>query len=114
MLGCLEISAVIMAMGIFYGGIAQVIAGCMEFKKGNTFGTIAFTSYGLFWLNACVPYLFQWEIRFARNPVGIYGLLSLFVGAVHIFNVDRHLEGQPGASGGLFDANHPVLDACGA
>ncbi len=40
----------VIAMGIFYGGIAQVIAGIMEWKKGNTFGTTAFTSYGFFWL----------------------------------------------------------------
>jgi succinate-acetate transporter protein len=40
----------ILAMGIFYGGLAQVIAGIMEWKKNNTFGTTAFTSYGLFWL----------------------------------------------------------------
>lgn len=45
--GMLEI---VIAMGIFYGGLAQVIAGLLEFKKGNTFGTLAFTSYGLFWL----------------------------------------------------------------
>ena len=40
----------ILAMGIFYGGLAQVIAGVMEFKKNNTFGATAFTSYGFFWL----------------------------------------------------------------
>jgi succinate-acetate transporter protein len=39
----------IFAMGLTYGGLAQVIAGIMEFRKGNTFGTIAFSSYGLFW-----------------------------------------------------------------
>jgi succinate-acetate transporter protein len=38
-----------LAMGLVYGGLAQVIAGVMEFKKGNTFGTLAFSSYGLFW-----------------------------------------------------------------
>jgi succinate-acetate transporter protein len=38
-------------MGIFYGGLAQVIAGLLEYRKGNTFGTTAFTSYGLFWLS---------------------------------------------------------------
>jgi succinate-acetate transporter protein len=32
-----------------YGGVAQIIAGVLEFKNGNTFGTVAFTSYGLFW-----------------------------------------------------------------
>ncbi len=41
----------ILAMGIFYGGLAQIIAGIMEFRKGNTFGTTAFTSFGLFWMS---------------------------------------------------------------
>ena len=40
----------ILAMGIFYGGIAQIIAGIMEWKKGNTFAATAFCSYGSFWL----------------------------------------------------------------
>ncbi len=48
--GFFALGSMILAMGIFYGGIAQVIAGIMEWKKGNTFGTTAFTSYGLFWL----------------------------------------------------------------
>jgi succinate-acetate transporter protein len=50
-LGVFRINSMILAMGIFYGGIAQIIAGIMEFRKGNTFGTTAFTSYGLFWLS---------------------------------------------------------------
>ena len=41
--------APVLAMGIFYVVIAQIIAGIMEFRKGNTFGTVAFLSYGLFW-----------------------------------------------------------------
>jgi succinate-acetate transporter protein len=41
----------ILAMGIFYGGLAQVIAGIIEAKKNNTFGLTAFTSYGFFWLS---------------------------------------------------------------
>jgi len=48
--GVFPLDTMIMSMGIFYGGLAQVIAGIMEWKKGNTFGTLAFTSYGLFWL----------------------------------------------------------------
>jgi uncharacterized protein len=47
--GVFPLDTVILAMGIAYGGIAQIIVGIMEFKKGNTFGTVAFTSYGLFW-----------------------------------------------------------------
>ena len=48
--GFFGLGSTILAMGIFYGGLAQVIAGIMEWKKGNTFGTTAFTSYGFFWL----------------------------------------------------------------
>ena len=79
--GLFELGAMILAMGHFYGGIAQIIAGLMEWKKGNTFGTVAFTSYGLFWLtlvallmlpvmgwaepasnSAMVAYLFMWGL----------------------------------------------------
>jgi succinate-acetate transporter protein len=49
--GFFEMNSMILAMGIFYGGIAQVIAGVIEAKKNNTFGLTAFTSYGLFWLS---------------------------------------------------------------
>lgn len=49
--GYYELNSMILAMGIFYGGIAQIFAGLMEWKKNNTFGTTAFTSYGLFWLS---------------------------------------------------------------
>jgi len=48
--GLYELNSMILAMGIFYGGTAQVIAGIMEWKKNNTFGTTAFISYGFFWL----------------------------------------------------------------
>jgi hypothetical protein len=44
-----SVDAMILGMGLVYGGLAQVIAGILEFRKGNTFGTVAFTSYGLFW-----------------------------------------------------------------
>jgi hypothetical protein len=47
--GAFPLDTMILAMGIAYGGLAQVIVGIMEFKKGNTFGTVAFMSYGLFW-----------------------------------------------------------------
>lgn len=49
--GFFPLDAMILAMGIFFGGMAQVVAGIMEFKKNNTFGTTAFTSYGFFWLS---------------------------------------------------------------
>ena len=48
--GLFPLDTMILAMGIFYGGLAQVTAGIMEWKKNNTFGTTAFLSYGFFWL----------------------------------------------------------------
>ena len=43
------LTAVVVPLAFAYGGIAQIIAGILEFRNGNTFGTVAFTSYGLFW-----------------------------------------------------------------
>lgn len=49
--GVFQLNSMILAMGLFYGGFAQIIAGLMEWKKGNTFALTAFTSYGFFWLS---------------------------------------------------------------
>lgn len=42
--------AAVLGLALFYGGIAQLLAGMWEFVKGNTFGALAFSSYGAFWL----------------------------------------------------------------
>jgi uncharacterized protein len=47
--GYFELGSMILAMGMFYGGLGQIIAGIMEWKKSNTFGMTAFISFGLFW-----------------------------------------------------------------
>jgi succinate-acetate transporter protein len=49
--GFIALDTMILSMGIFYGGLAQIIAGIMEWKKGNTFACTAFISYGMFWLS---------------------------------------------------------------
>ena len=49
--GVFGLGTMILATGIFYGGFAQIIAGILEFRKGNTFGVTAFTSFGLFWIS---------------------------------------------------------------
>lgn len=87
--GIFEMNSMILAMGIFYGGIAQIIAGIMEVKKNNTFGFVAFVSYGSFWLtlvalivmpklgwipaaseSAMVAYLIMWGIFTAIFFIG--------------------------------------------
>ncbi|KAB8306141.1 acetate uptake transporter [Erwinia endophytica] len=49
--GFFPMNSAIISMGIFFGGLAQILAGLLEYKKGNTFGLTAFTSYGCFWLS---------------------------------------------------------------
>ncbi len=49
--GLFEMNTMIMAMGIFIGGMIQIFVGMMEWKKNNLFGLMAFTSYGAFWLS---------------------------------------------------------------
>lgn len=75
--GAYGLGSMILAMGIAYGGLAQVIAGVMEYKKGNTFGTVAFTSYGLFWLSLVIlkvfPAMNLWE------PPSNYAMAAYFL-----------------------------------
>ncbi len=49
--GLFPLGSMILSMGLFYGGIAQIIAGIMEYRNSNMFGMTAFTAYGLFWLS---------------------------------------------------------------
>jgi succinate-acetate transporter protein len=55
--GIIELSIVIVAMGLALGGAAQVIAGITELRIGNTFGGTAFTAYGLFWWSLCLIWI---------------------------------------------------------
>ena len=41
----------VLAVALAYGGIVQVLAGMWEFRTGNTFGAVAFSSYGAFWIS---------------------------------------------------------------
>ncbi len=41
----------VLALAIAYGGIAQLLAGMWEFRTGNTFGAVAFSSFGAFWIS---------------------------------------------------------------
>jgi len=45
------VGGVYLGLALFYGGIVQVFAGMWEFVKGNTFGALAFSSYGAFWMS---------------------------------------------------------------
>lgn len=45
------IESVVLPLALFYGGLVQLLAGMWEFRKGNTFGALAFSSFGAFWLS---------------------------------------------------------------
>ena len=84
--GFFGMDTMILAMGIFYGGLAQIFAGIMEFRNNNTFGLTAFTSYGLFWLSLVYIvlrggadpvflgwYLFMWGLFTCYMWMGTWG-----------------------------------------
>lgn len=96
--GLFPLDTMIIAMGVFYGGIGQVIAGIMEWKKNNTFGTTAFTSYGLFWLTLVAIWLLP-AVGAAQEPsslsmafyLGMWGVFSTFL-FVATFRLNRALQ----------------------
>ena len=82
-LGLIDLNWMILGMGLFYGGLAQILAGILESRKGNTFATVAFCSYGFFWLSFVVmvvqggvgssslaAYLIMWGIFTSVMMVG--------------------------------------------
>ena len=85
-IGMFPMDGIILAMGIFYGGIAQIFAGLLEYKKGNTFGLTAFTSYGSFWLTLVAILLMpKMGLADAANAhflgvyLGLWGVFTLFM-----------------------------------
>jgi succinate-acetate transporter protein len=94
--GLIPLSTMILGMGIFYGGLAQIVAGVLEWKKGNTFGFTAFTSYGMFWLVFALivwPKVAGWGEAPDPQTLGffltIWGIFSLvmFVGTLKLNNL---------------------------
>ncbi len=51
--GAKGVNGLVLGYGMFYGGLAQLIAGILEYGRKNTFGTVAFCSYGTFWMALC-------------------------------------------------------------
>jgi len=84
--GFFPLSSIILSMGIFYGGIAQILAGLLEYKKGNTFGVTAFTSYGAFWLTLVAILVLPKmglaeasDAQFLGVFLGLWGIFTLFM-----------------------------------
>ena len=86
-------NAMILGMGLFVGGLAQIFAGLLESKKGNTFGTTAFCAFGTFWLSLVAVWVLP-ELGLAAKPdaaamsayLAIWGLftLGMFIGTIRL------------------------------
>ena len=109
---------IVIGLALFYGGIAQLLAGMWEFKVGNTFGATAFSSYGAFWLafgasvawgwlpegNAVAFFLLSWTIftlvmflatfRTTMGLIVLFGflLVTFLLLTLHAFGMDDILE----------------------
>ncbi len=83
--GFIPMSGVIIAMGFALGGLAQIIAGIMEFNKGNTFGATAFTAYGCFWWSLILIVMNPFGSVAAADAVSmgfylvVWGVFTLFM-----------------------------------
>lgn len=83
--GLIPLSGMILAMGIFVGGFAQLIAGIFEFKHHNTFGGTAFVAYGSFWLSLVAIWVNPFGAIAAANELAmgcyllLWGLFTLFM-----------------------------------
>lgn len=96
--GVIAMDSMILNMGLFYGGVAQILVGLMEARKGNTFGWVAFGSYGFFWVSfVAINVLPVVGWMDAASPGGMiaflvmWGLFSLvcFIGT---FKLNRLLQ----------------------
>src|SRR6185503_14846469 len=77
--GFFGMNTMILAMGLCYGGLAQVIAGIMEWKKKNTFGLTAFTSYGFFWISLVVLLLLpKLDAQLAPNGTALGSYMAVW------------------------------------
>jgi uncharacterized protein len=96
--GFFPLNSMILAMGIFYGGIAQIIAGLLEWRKGNTFATTAFISYGFFWLSLVALLVLPkigWGAAADEKAMGAYlALWGLFTFVMWIGTFRLHVAGQ--------------------
>jgi uncharacterized protein len=96
--GLYGLNSIVLTLGLIYGGIALIIVSAMEYKNGNTFGTVAFGLYGLYWISDMMILVFAklgWATAPSVNAIAlfyfIWGLftLGIFIGT---FKLSRFLQ----------------------
>jgi succinate-acetate transporter protein len=74
---------VVLGMAVAYGGLAQLLAGMWEFRTGNVFGAVAFTSFGAFWIS--FYFLVQVQLPGLAKAGDVGNALGLYLWAWAIF-----------------------------
>jgi hypothetical protein len=96
--GFYDLNSMVLAMGICYGGVAQIIAGIMEWRKNNTFAATAFISYGLFWLSLVTLIILTklgWGTTPSETAMAAYlAMWGLFTAVMFIGTLRLHRAGQ--------------------
>jgi succinate-acetate transporter protein len=96
--GFYELNSMILAMGLCYGSAAQIVAGIMEWRKGNTFATTAFLSYGLFWLSLVTLIILAklgWAAPSNDTAMAAYlAMWGLFTAVMFVGTLRMHVAGQ--------------------
>ena len=97
----------VLASAFAFGGTAQFFAGLMEMPRGNTFGFVAFCSYGAFWWS------FALFVQFfaTKVPPEFVGWWLADVGRVHLLHVGRHAGAEPRRAVGVPGAVDHLLPA---
>jgi hypothetical protein len=74
--------AAVLPLALFYGGLGQLLAGGLEYRRGNTFGVTAFSTYGAFWLAFA---FYAWFFKKPDTPASADGLFLLMFAIVTAF-----------------------------
>lgn len=104
---------VVLPLALAYGGVAQLLAGMWEFRNSNTFGAVAFSSYGAFWLSfAALVAIFGPQIPAsnAGDAIGLY-LWSWAIFTAYMFVASLRTTAAVALVLGLLTATYILLAA---
>lgn len=94
--GFYGLNSLIFTLGLVYGGITLLIVSAMEYKNGNTFGTVAFGLYGIYWISDILILIFAqlgWGIAPDVNSITIFYLIwglftvGIFIGTLKLSRI---------------------------
>jgi uncharacterized protein len=94
--GFYGLNSMILTLGLIYGGITLLIVSAMEFKNGNTFGTVAFGLYGIYWISDILILIFAklgWGTAADANSIAIFYLIwglftvGIFIGTLKLSRI---------------------------